>query len=50
MYTRIMHHYRGMIKAIYEEKGIGRYECPEHVIVNGSYYLENIESVKIPLD
>lgn len=42
--------YSGMVKAIYEEKKIGRYEYPENVIANGSYYLENIKSIKIPLD
>lgn len=42
--------YSGMVKAIYEEKGIGRHEYPEHVIVNGSYYLESISPTKISLD
>lgn len=41
--------YSGMIKAIYEEKKIGRFDCPEKVIANGSYYLENIKSIRIPL-
>ncbi|AOT68718.1 hypothetical protein [Geosporobacter ferrireducens] len=41
--------YRKMVNAIYEEKGIDRYEQPEHLIVNGSYYLENIKTAKMPL-
>jgi hypothetical protein len=42
--------YRRMVKAIYEERKIGRSDCPESVIANGSYYLENIRSIKIPLN
>ncbi|MDF2547727.1 MAG: hypothetical protein K0R93_2625 [Anaerosolibacter sp.] len=42
--------YPGMVKAIYKKKGIDRFDCPEEAIANGSYYLENIKSLKIPLN
>lgn len=42
--------YREMVKAIYKEKKIDSREYLEQVLANGSYYLENIESIKIPLD
>lgn len=42
--------YRGMVKAIYKEKKIDDRTYFEQVIANGKYYLENIKSIKIPLD
>lgn len=41
--------YRGMMKAIYKKKKIGRFDQPEAIIVNGSYYLKNISSIKIQI-
>jgi hypothetical protein len=41
--------YRGMVKAIYEEKKVDSREYLEQVLAKGSYYLENIKSIKIPL-
>lgn len=42
--------YGKMIKAIYKKRKIGRFEYPENVIANGSYYLKNVRSIKLRID